>query len=160
MNDSGGRGISIIPPQEVTDHISGNWCVYLLCKQLAMAQRLCESRFYIRSATNRAMYWHYRVNEGIFISDKDRTQILIKARNLRDGTIMIGADQITLELGPYRLFGVHSSRTIRIGGHAHEFKFEDFVKGNFLPEKDVGLIYDASLSRQESWELISCNLIR
>jgi len=24
-NDRGGRGISIIPPQEITDHISGNW---------------------------------------------------------------------------------------------------------------------------------------
>ncbi|KZP16314.1 hypothetical protein FIBSPDRAFT_794583, partial [Athelia psychrophila] len=52
LND-GLLGITIIPPQEVTDHISGGW-------------------YHIRSAANHALCWHYDAAENkIRASDKE-----------------------------------------------------------------------------------------
>ncbi|KZP24197.1 hypothetical protein FIBSPDRAFT_662142, partial [Athelia psychrophila] len=81
LND-GLMSISIIPPQEITDHISGGW-------------------YHIRSVSNHALCWHYDATENnIRASEGEPTQFRISIRNgAPEKTILVGTDRITLYIG-------------------------------------------------------------
>lgn len=90
LNDRDGRILSIIPPQDCTDNVSGN-------------------TFFIRSKASPNEYWYcpgsYDSNvvpeSGIYVSSTERTRFRVRLANEKQGdkgTIMIGSDEITITL--------------------------------------------------------------
>jgi len=78
LNDKDSRILSIIPEQNITDHISGNL-------------------FYIRSKSDPREFWYSPPDDDrVYVSRKERTQFRIRLRKegSTDGIVMIGSDQI------------------------------------------------------------------
>ncbi|KAF9042894.1 hypothetical protein BJ165DRAFT_1529050 [Panaeolus papilionaceus] len=134
IDDRTGRGLPIIPPQVITDHISGNW-------------------FYIRSTTNPSLYWHLQ-GDQIIVSNEKTTQFQIKGRSLKDGTIMIEEDPITIHIDNRRHVALDRSGALLESGVAYEFKFSDFESGGFLMEEDGVITYGVVRSHSHLWELV------
>ncbi|KZP22937.1 hypothetical protein FIBSPDRAFT_738288, partial [Athelia psychrophila] len=139
LND-GLLGITIIPPQEVTDHISGGW-------------------YHIRSASNHALCWHYDVAENkIRGSEEEPTQFRISIRKgFPEETILVGEDRITLYIGSQLYVCVEQSGQLKAqAGSPSDFRFRELENGNFAMSKDasVAFVDDAdSTLRLMSWEL-------
>ncbi|KAG2050491.1 hypothetical protein BDR06DRAFT_1023193 [Suillus hirtellus] len=101
LNDLGGRGLSIIPPlEDFTDHISGN-------------------SFFIRSKVAPYNYWYYpqssNVTNGVYASRTERTRFTIsRTGSGTAGTVMIGADNITITLTTFDLSVNINSTTAQV----------------------------------------------
>ncbi|KAF9480243.1 hypothetical protein BDN70DRAFT_625204 [Pholiota conissans] len=153
---------SVIPVQEVTDHISGNWCIYLL--SLSEVPKSRPLRFYIRSKTDPARYWQLSNGGELCLSNTAHTRFQVKARNVPDGTVMIGSDMIYLHVGVGKqnliVSDYHHALTGSSGlqavseGVPHEFCFSDLENGHFSVEGTFDcLVINSSDSRKESWIL-------
>ncbi|KAF9038145.1 hypothetical protein BJ165DRAFT_1501037 [Panaeolus papilionaceus] len=136
LADRGGRDLSIIPNQEYTDHISGNW-------------------FYIRSKSNPSLYWCI-INQRLYASEKHRTQFQIRGRDLKDGTVMIGSDTITFQAEDGCTVNVDGDARLVESGAPYQFRFDDLEKGSvFINGNDMGLYFNVQQRPgQNKWELV------
>jgi hypothetical protein len=136
-NDRGGRGISIIPNQIITDHVNGNWYVCIAIYARLNADILpLDSRFYIRSRAEPRMYW-FEHNGGIIGSTVKRTRFRVSIHTTtagvapKAGAIIINSDLVTIQsqanqyIGPVsgNLSGLIQTNTL------HTFKFGDLLEG-------------------------------
>ncbi|KZP04409.1 hypothetical protein FIBSPDRAFT_767484, partial [Athelia psychrophila] len=135
-----GLGITIIPPQEVTDHISGGW-------------------YHIRSASNHALCWHYDAAENkIRASDKESTQFRISIRKgFPEETILVGEDRITLYIRSQLCVYVEQSGQLKAQvGSPRDFCFRELESGNFAMSEDASVVFvdnaDSTLQLM-SWEI-------
>ncbi|KZP06497.1 hypothetical protein FIBSPDRAFT_1053519 [Athelia psychrophila] len=140
MPNSDIPGISVIPPVQITDHISGNW-------------------FYIRSASNHALHWYYNSAHStrFNISHRRGTKIRVVIRDMPAGTIMVASDLVTLQIGAEAHIDVQVSGHLGLtGGHPPVFLFGDLENGKFSASADDALVYvgtDSPSSPRERWEL-------
>ncbi|KZP25505.1 hypothetical protein FIBSPDRAFT_929179 [Athelia psychrophila] len=141
MFNSDAPGFSVIPPVQITDHISGNW-------------------FYIRSVSNHTLQWLYNPGSTyVRISNNKGTKFRVMIRDMPAGTMMVGSDLVTLQIGARVHIDVQGAGRVGVtGGHPPVFLFSDLENGNFsAPADDVyALVYvgtDSPSSPRESWEL-------
>jgi len=136
----GGRGISIIPSQAITDYLSGNW-------------------FYIRSKSPPNWYWFYDPNDtskAVCASNIQRTLFCVTAPDLAPGTVMIGKDQIILSIGPHLFVHINESGNVVSAGRPTPMKFKALGQGNFIANASGSLTYDevdGTFMRRDGWEL-------
>ncbi|KZP22861.1 hypothetical protein FIBSPDRAFT_738173 [Athelia psychrophila] len=139
LND-GLLGISIIPPQEITDHISGGW-------------------YHIRSVSDHALYWHYDTAENkIRASEGEPTQFRIGIRNgAPEKTILVGTDRITLYIGSQLYVYEELSGQLKARpGSPGDFRFRELESGNFAMSEDATVVFvdnADSNKRLVGWEL-------
>jgi hypothetical protein len=90
LPDRDGRALSVIPPQDCTDNVSGN-------------------AFFIRSKASPNEYWYcpgssagdVAANSKVYVSRTERTRFRVRLTSERKdgkGTIMIGSDNIAITL--------------------------------------------------------------
>ncbi|EAU81031.1 hypothetical protein CC1G_10150 [Coprinopsis cinerea okayama7 len=115
-NDRGGRGITVIPPVPIVDHVSGNW-------------------FYIRSKTAPHLFWYYdERRSSIYASKEKRTRFKISIRNPSSQTpknaIMINTDDVTIHIKENLYVGVDNNLGHIIPTRAYRtFKFGELESG-------------------------------
>ncbi|KAI5818060.1 hypothetical protein BZA77DRAFT_386425 [Pyronema omphalodes] len=155
LNDHDGRILSIAPPIDVTDHVSGK-------------------TYYIRSKGEPGKYW-YLANERLSddtsrqvvqLSSTGRTRFRIKIRVAsgasQDGKIMIGSDDIFISVPGRNNVDVSNINTsgsdgaLLAGRAADVFKFHDFENG-FIVASAVGGGQSSNVWKHEfgqKWELV------
>ncbi|KAH7923167.1 hypothetical protein BV22DRAFT_1036625, partial [Leucogyrophana mollusca] len=123
LNDRDGGVTSIIPSQDITDHVSGN-------------------SFLIRSKANPSEYWYCPTttppsDTWLYVSREARTRFcvcVLGPTSDRCGTIMIGSDKILITVSSdnrtVTTFTAYDQKLVaRIGSADHAFKFENFENG-------------------------------
>ncbi|KAG0699847.1 hypothetical protein DFH29DRAFT_27649 [Suillus ampliporus] len=123
LPDRDGHAMSIIPPSDFADHVSGNF-------------------FFIRSKVSPHEYWYcpgssvgnVTPNSKIYLSRNERTRFrvrLISERKDATGTIMIGSDEIAITLTSANLSVRVSRSSHLIVSKSPEpgLKFSDLVNG-------------------------------
>ncbi|KZP07436.1 hypothetical protein FIBSPDRAFT_804010 [Athelia psychrophila] len=141
LNDKSELGTTIIPPQEITDHVSGGW-------------------YYIRSVSNVTLCWHYDAAENkIRALDGEPTRFRIDTGNsVQKGAIMVGEDEITLHLSAQRRVYLEQSGELEVWtGLPDKFRFSEFENGNFAISEDATVVFvdDADTTlRLRSWQLV------
>ncbi|KAI0689926.1 hypothetical protein BC835DRAFT_1281963 [Cytidiella melzeri] len=103
---------SVIPVQNVTDHISGNW-------------------FYIRTKGDDSTYWYCTPDGRILASRTKSTRFLIRTvdPSLSPKAVMINSDNIYITLPGRRSISVSPSGDLQAAGKAEMFRFGDFLDG-------------------------------
>ncbi|KZP05352.1 hypothetical protein FIBSPDRAFT_355703 [Athelia psychrophila] len=141
LNGKTGLSTTIIPPQEITDYVSGGW-------------------YHIRSTSDRGLYWHYdAVGNEIQVSDKEHTRFRIDiCKGMPEGTIMVGSDQINLHVtSQLHVYAEQSGQLKARAGLPGDFSFRQLESGNFATSKDATVVFvdspDSTL-RLGSWELV------
>jgi len=157
LNDRAGRGTDIIPQQDVSDNISGNW-------------------FYIRSKSDPRRYWFSPAADGnyckycqssscdkIHVSTAERTRFRVTGRDLQEGTVMIGTDQVTLSVSDSLNISSNTvSPTLIVGSNWTAFEFKELRNGFRLKLEitsdakgsSVEDIVRAIDKSGETWELV------
>ncbi|KZP12156.1 hypothetical protein FIBSPDRAFT_1050195 [Athelia psychrophila] len=137
LNDG---AVPTLPPQEVTNHISGGW-------------------YHIRSISNHALCWHYDAAENrIRASGDEPTPFRISIRNgVPEETIMASKDRITLYISSHLHVDIGQSGQLQArAGSPVDFKFHQLESGDFAMFEDASVVFvDAADStlRLMSWEL-------
>ncbi|KDQ09333.1 hypothetical protein BOTBODRAFT_117246 [Botryobasidium botryosum FD-172 SS1] len=136
LNDKDSRILSVIPEQNITDHISGNL-------------------FHIRSKSDPREFWYCPPDDDrVYASRKERTQFRIRLRRegSTDGTVMIGSDEICLskpEGGNYICMGTDGC--LVAAQRLDTFKFGD-LEGGFECKRASKTIVKTNVG--ERWELV------
>ncbi|TFK52887.1 hypothetical protein OE88DRAFT_1733875 [Heliocybe sulcata] len=159
LHDLGGRQMSPLPKQDITDHVSGN-------------------RFFIRAKVDPTQYWFVPHGQGgqgqqkVFLSRTDRTLFRVDIANA--GTshgreiVMIVRDEITITAlvdgkdAPVSVGHTERDDSNLVVGRTHDhFKFADF-QGGFRATTSVTV---SSMGEQlrglgkaihgEGWELVN-----
>jgi len=123
LPDRDGRALSVIPAQDITDHVSGNF-------------------FFIRSKASPNEYWYcpgsstgqVAPNSNVYVSRTERTRFRVRLINERKdgkGTIMVGSDEITITLTSTNLsIRVSDSGQLIVSKSPESgLKFSDLVNG-------------------------------
>ncbi|KZP29218.1 hypothetical protein FIBSPDRAFT_778584 [Athelia psychrophila] len=148
LNDRSGLDITMIPPQEINDHVSGGW-------------------YHIRSVSNHALGWRYDATKNEFqLSNVAREHIRLQV-NIRTGvpagTIMVGEDQITLHISPQLHIYAEKSGQLKARPELPgDFRFLELESGNFATselDSTVVFVDNADYSADStvtlrSWELV------
>jgi len=141
LNDRDGRILSIIPPQDCTDNVSGNtWVHHIFSQYILMASYI--NSFFIRSKASPNEYWYcpgsydsnFVPDSGIYVSSTERTRFRVRLANEKQGgkgTIMIGSDEITITLTSNNLSAKVSDSGQLIVSRSPEsgMKFSSLVNG-------------------------------
>ncbi|KJA21864.1 hypothetical protein HYPSUDRAFT_675054 [Hypholoma sublateritium FD-334 SS-4] len=146
-NDRVGRGISILPTQNIVDYTSGNW-------------------FTIRSRSNPNNYWFYDESQGFIVSSSTHhTSFQITAPDLAVGTILIGTDDITItaQNHGYATPGAANAtggNSLQVAGAssqvAFRFKFSDLKSGRFITNSSIpgnAILYMSHGRAGSGWEI-------
>ncbi|KAF9072269.1 hypothetical protein BDP27DRAFT_1261671 [Rhodocollybia butyracea] len=137
QKNRGGTGMDMIPPRSICDHISGNW-------------------FFIRSKGDQNLYWFHDPSSGhIRASHTERTHFQITANNMPLGTVMIGADPITVHIdGEHVVYVDDDSAHLVIAKQKYDFNFAS-LHSRVLVSTGGAMTYTNKVdTSNELWELV------
>ncbi|KAJ8482158.1 hypothetical protein ONZ45_g15049 [Pleurotus djamor] len=142
LNDRAGRGQNIfLNKVEHAEHVSGDW-------------------FYIRSTSDRSIFWHYDINsKRIKTSKTDRTMFRVQGTDVENKTILIRSDNVSLTAYPDSKVQIDGTGSLLVGSDYWSFEFGHFASGQFVAGDYSLYLFDDddenSSSKKPGWELVN-----